>query len=73
MTNGAPLMPPKCQRRVQAVLALFRGEAVAQVSTQYRICRSDLYKFHRRALTALHHVLDDQPRGPKQPHNRLSD
>jgi hypothetical protein len=52
MTNDAPPMPLKCQHRVQAVLALFRGEAVVQVSTEYRICRSDLYKFHRRALDA---------------------
>jgi hypothetical protein len=44
MTDQVPPMPPKCQLRVQAVLALFRGEAVVQVSTQYQICRSDLYK-----------------------------
>jgi hypothetical protein len=50
MPDDAPPMPPKCQHRVQAVLALFRGEAVAQVSTQYQICRSDLYKFQRRAV-----------------------
>jgi hypothetical protein len=52
MTDDAPPIPPKCQRRVPAVLALFHGEAVEQVSTQYRMCRSDLYKFHRRALTS---------------------
>jgi hypothetical protein len=62
---------PKCGHRVQAVLALFRGEPVAKVSKQHRVCRSDLYKFHRRVLTALHQALDDQPRGPKWPHNRL--
>jgi transposase InsO family protein len=62
---------PQCKRRVQAVLALFRGEPVAQVSRQYRMCRSDVYKFRRRALTALHHIFDDQPRGPKRPHNHL--
>jgi hypothetical protein len=71
MTNEVSPLPPKCERRVQAVLALFRGEPVAQVSTRYRVYRSDLYKFHRRALTALHQALDDQPRGPKRPHNRL--
>jgi hypothetical protein len=43
MTDQAPPVPPKCRVRVQAVLALFRGEAIGQVSTQYRICRSDLY------------------------------
>jgi transposase InsO family protein len=65
-------MPPKCQLRVQAVLALFRGEAVGQVSTQYRICRSDLYKFQRRALEAMRDALNDEKRGPRTPHNRLA-
>jgi transposase InsO family protein len=54
------------------VLALFRGEAVVQVSTQYRICRSDLYKFHRRALEAMRDALNDEKRGPRTPHNRLA-
>lgn len=62
---------PKQQRRVQAVLALFRGVPVAQVVTQFGICRSDLYKFRRRALSAIYQALDDRPRGPKVPHNRL--
>jgi len=44
---------------------------VAQVSTQYRICRSDLYKFHRRALEAMREALTDAKRGPRTPHNRL--
>jgi Helix-turn-helix domain len=61
----------KPQLRVQAVLALFRGVPPAQVSTQFGICRSDLYKFRRRALAAIHQALDDRPRGPKTPHNRL--
>ena len=60
MTDGTPPMPPKCERRVQAVLALFRGEAVAQVSTQNRICRSDLYKFHRRAVEAMRESLNNR-------------
>jgi transposase InsO family protein len=64
-------MLPKCQRRVQAVLALFRGQAVAQVSMRYRICRSDLYKFYRRALDAMRDALNDEKRGPRTPHNRL--
>jgi transposase InsO family protein len=72
MTDQVPPMPPKCQLRVQAVLALFRGEAVVQVSTQYQICRSDLYKFHRRALEAMREALNDEKRGPRTPHNRLS-
>ena len=72
MTDDAPPMPSKCERRVQAVLALFRGEAVVQVSTQYQICRSDLYKFHRRALDAMRDALNDEKRGPRTPHNRLA-
>jgi hypothetical protein len=50
-------IPPKRERRVQAVLALFRGEPTAQVSGQFRLYRSDLYKFRRRALTAIHQAL----------------
>jgi hypothetical protein len=65
-------MPPKCQLRVQAVLALFHREAVVRVSTPYRICRSDLYKFQRRALEAMRDTLNDEKRGPRTPHNRLS-
>lgn len=72
MTDQVPSMPPKCQLRVQAVLALFRGEAAVQVSVQYRISRSDLYKFHRRALEAMHEALNDEKRGPRTPHNKLS-
>jgi transposase InsO family protein len=71
MTADAPPMLPKCQRRVQAVLALCRGQAVAQVSMRYRICRSDLYKFHQRALDAMRDALNDEKRGPRTPHNRL--
>lgn len=72
MTDQALALPPKCERRVQAVLALFRGEAVGQVSTRYRICRSDLYKFQRRALDAMRDALTDAKRGPRTPHNRLA-
>lgn len=68
----AALSSPKAALRTQAVLALLRGEPMAQVSARYRICRSDLYKFRRRALTAIEHALDDQPRGPKHPHNRFN-
>jgi len=64
-------LPSKGTLRIQAVLALLRGEPLAQVSARYRIGRSDLYKFRRRALTAIQHALDDQPRGPKRPHNRF--
>jgi Homeodomain-like domain len=71
MTAEIPPIAPTCERRVQAVLALFRGASVAKVSTQYRIGRSDLYKFRARALVALREALRDRPRGPKRPHNRL--
>jgi transposase InsO family protein len=64
-------VPPKYERRLQAIMALFRGEPVAQVSRQYGIGRSDLYKFQARALAAMRGALSDHPRGPKQPHNRL--
>jgi hypothetical protein len=65
-------VPPKPERRLQAVLALFQGEPVAQVSRQYGIGRSDLYKFRARALAAMRVALRDHPRGPKRPHNRLA-
>jgi hypothetical protein len=71
MTAEAPPIAPTCERRVQAVLALFRGASAAEVSTQCRIGRSDLYKFRARALAAMREALKDRPRGPKRPHNRL--
>ena len=61
----------KEERRLLAVLALLKGESAAQVSQQYNICRSDLYKYRRRALAALRDVMKDQRRGPKRPSNRL--
>ena len=57
--------------RVQAVLALLRGEPAAQIPPQFAICRSDLYKFRRRALDAMRAALDDDKKGPKIPHNRF--
>lgn len=71
MTDDPHPVPSKGERRVQAVLALFRGEAVPQVSTPYRICRSDLYEFRRRALRAMREALADQRRGPRRAHHRL--
>jgi Helix-turn-helix domain len=62
----------QCKRRVHAALALFQGVSVAEVSTQYRLCRSALYKFRARALAAMRAALVDHPRGPKRPHNRLA-
>ncbi len=67
----SPLLP-MWQHRLEAVLAVLRGEPGNQVADRFRMTRSDLYKFRGRALNALRRALLDQPRGPKQPHNRLS-
>jgi Integrase core domain len=72
MIDDRHSVPPKHERRLQAVLALFRGEAVEAVTTQYQIGRSDLYKFRARALAAMREALSDHPRGPRRPHNRLA-
>ena len=43
--NGNDERPAaKEEQKLQAVLALFKGQVVAQVCQQYNICRSDLYK-----------------------------
>ncbi len=65
-------MEDKQQHRFKAVLALLKGEPVSMIIAQFGICRSDLYKFRERALTAIREALLDYPRGPKSPHNRLS-
>ncbi len=57
----------KEEGRLLAVLALLKGEPAAQVSQQYNICHSDLYKYRRRALAAMHSAMKDQRRGPKRP------
>jgi transposase InsO family protein len=67
-------VPPtqmKIAQRVAAILALLRGRPVADIVTEYGICRSDLYKFRRRALVAMEQALQDQSTGPKRPANRL--
>jgi hypothetical protein len=61
------------EHRLQAVLALLRGEKVLDVSARFGLCRSDLYKFRTRALTAMREALKVHPPGPKRPYNRLSD
>jgi transposase InsO family protein len=61
------------EHRLQAVLALLSGEQASDVSTSFGICRSDLYKFRTRALTAMREALKDHPPGPKRPYNRLSE
>jgi transposase InsO family protein len=53
------------------VLAILRGEPVTQVSANFAICRSDLYKFRKRALDTMRDALRDEKKGPKTPHNRL--
>jgi hypothetical protein len=57
--------------RLQAVMAIFRGEQASHVSVTFRISRSDLYKLRNRALTAMRQALADHRWGPKRPHNRL--
>jgi hypothetical protein len=59
------------EHRLQAVLALLRGETASHVSTAFDICRSDLYKFRNRGLMVVRAALKDHLRGLKQPHNRL--
>jgi hypothetical protein len=46
------------EHRLQAVLALFRGEKASDVSTSIGICRSDLYKLRKRALAAMREAFD---------------
>ncbi len=72
MTPSSYGLAPE-EQRLQAVLALLRGEKASDVSTNFGICRSDLYKLRTRALTAIREALQDHPRGPKRPGNRISD
>jgi transposase InsO family protein len=61
------------EHRLQAVLALFRGEKASDVSTRFGLCHSDLYTLRTRALAARREALKDHHRGPKRPYNRLGD
>jgi putative transposase len=61
----------KAEKRLQAVLSVLGGERVDDVAARFAIPRSDLYKFRRRALEAMASALEDRPRGPRHPHNRL--
>lgn len=63
--------PEKHEKRIQAVLALLRGEGAAAVSTRYGIGRSALYKFRHRALAAMNEALRDRRRGPHRSHNHV--
>ena len=47
--------------RVQAVLALVRGEPAPQVSVDYGIGRRSLYKVRSRAIEAIREAVKDQP------------
>jgi transposase len=70
--NGNDYTPAtKEERRLRAVLALFKGEKVAQVSAQFGISRSSLFDYKRRALTAMGETLKDKRRGPHRPRNRI--
>ena len=71
MPDVAFLVPSKEDCRLQAIMAMFRGQRASDVSVTFRISRSDLYKFWHRALTAVRRALADHRRGPKRPHNRL--
>jgi hypothetical protein len=70
MTDIGESADVKHVRRVQAVLDLFRGDALADVSSRYGIRRSGLYECRRRALAAIKEALADRQRGPRRPHNR---
>lgn len=61
------------ERRLLAVLALLKGEAVNHVCRQYNISRSDLYKYKRRAIAAMRVAMRDHRRGPKHPPRRLAE
>ena len=50
---------------------MLKGEPVSIIIIQFRICHSDLYKFQRRALTAMWEALCDSSRGPNISHNRI--
>ena len=71
MDENQRAQPDKEERRLQGVLALLAGQPVATVCHHYHLCRSDLYKFKRRALEALREAMADRPRGPRQPPRRL--
>src|SRR5437763_6929999 len=63
---------PGWEHRLHAVLALLGGEPVPDVTARFGMGRSILYKWRRRALTALQGALMDHHPGPQCPANRLS-
>src|SRR5436190_7743069 len=72
MTEDDNIPADKAERRLQAVLALLHGQSATHVQQWSHICRSDLYKFKRRALVAMRAAVADSKRGPRTPANRLS-
>ena len=60
------------EHRLHAILALLGGEPVPDVTARFGIGRSILYKWRRRALTALQGALMDHRPGPQCPANRRS-
>jgi transposase-like protein len=63
---------PGWEHRLHAVLALLGGEPVPQVTARFGMGRSILYKWRRRALTALQGALTDHRPGSQCPANRLN-
>ena len=62
----------KEERRFQAVLAmLVEGQPLSDIAKEYGMCRSDLYRFRKRALKAMRNAMRDLPRGPRTAHNRI--
>ena len=58
MLDAAFPVPSKEDCRLQAIMAMFRGQRASDVSVTFRISRSDLYKFWHRALTAVRRALE---------------
>lgn len=63
----------RIDNRLNAVMALFRGEHISDVQEQFGICRSDLYKFEQRAVEAVREALADKKRGAQTPSNRTDE
>jgi hypothetical protein len=59
-------------QRVAAVFDRFRGIPLPQGTARCGICHRALSTFRHRALPALHRALEDHPRSPKRPSNRLA-
>ena len=72
METTLPPTRPAWKHRLQAVLALLGGEPLPDVTVRFGMGRSILYKWRRRALTALQGALTDHRPGPQCPANRLS-